>query len=219
MRFRHLAISAVLVVALVLISAPSNATIITMFDNFDVGDSYNGAGGVNAHWVVDYLSLGLGDSDQDVAMAFTAAGAGYSIVTIELALGLNSGANELDISVHEDAGGLPGTVLETWHLTGAIPAFGGVNPPVAVNSSTLSLTAGTQYWVSISATGPNESTISWHDNTVGYVGLQAGRHQYWGNTAPWISNNLGLSTMRIKGITRTVETSASSWGSVKSLYE
>ncbi len=188
------------------------------FDNFDTGDTYDSTAGVFSHWINDYLSMGLGTSDSDVAMAFTVSGTGYDSYKFELGLTLDYGDNEVDISVADDNAGVPGTVLQTWHVSGALPSYPGVGAPITVYINSFSLTDGAQYWVIVSASGPNDSQVVWNSNTVGYTGLAAGWHEFWGNPGSWISNNSGQATMRVTGQTRPVSTGEESWGAVKALF-
>jgi len=43
--------------------------------------------------------------------------------------------NEVDITLTTDIGGLPGIVMETWHLSGALLPATGLNPPTTVTSA------------------------------------------------------------------------------------
>ncbi len=217
MRFSPFVRAVAATAILLLVPTLANAQSYTMFDNFDTGDAYDPNAGAGIHWINDYLSLGLGASDQDYAQAFTASGSGYNILSIELALSRYSGENEVDISLLADAAGLPGAVLQTWHLSGALPVFPSNNAPVAVSTTSLVLTDGVQYWVAVSTPGPLDSEIIWHRNTVGYLGLAAGRHVFNGGGS-WLTNNLGDATMRIKGFSRTIDARTDSWGAVKSLF-
>ncbi|HKI83356.1 MAG TPA: hypothetical protein VKA63_03385 [Candidatus Krumholzibacteria bacterium] len=217
MRFGSLARA--IVAALVVSSIASVARATTVFfDDFDTGDTYDSTTGVFVHWINDYQSLGLGTSDQDVAMPFTVSGTGYDSYKFELGLTLDYGDNEIDISVANDNAGEPGTVLQTWHVSGALPSYPGAGAPITVYATSLTLTDGAQYWVFVSASGPNDSQVVWNRNTVGYTGLTAGWHEFWGNPGFWVTNTYGAATMRVTGQTRAVAASTNSWGAVKALF-
>jgi len=216
----HTQSSFLLVVAIALVAIPTFAVETIIFDSFGTNDPpYSDTAGIFVHWDNDYLDFGQGDSDQDAAMAFTAIGSGFESYGIELGLSLDFGDNELDISLLTDAANSPGTVLATWHVTGALGSYPGVYPPVVVSGDTFTLVDGDLYWVVVSASGPADSQIVWHTNTSGYVGMGAGRHEFWGDPATWTTNNLSAMTMRITGHTRTVTAENQSWGAVKSLYK
>ena len=78
----------------------------------------------------------------------------------------NSEINEVDVSIAASSGGLPGTVLESFHLSNALPLAeeaGAFVPLTAITSSTRPLLrAGTPYWVVASITGSLEAI--WLDN-------------------------------------------------------
>lgn len=112
--------------------------------------------------------------DFDNASAFTSAGS-FVLDTIELGMTHETGANELDIFFASDASGVPGTVLETFHLSNAVP--GPLEPPSPIMVTSLLhplLTSGNQYWVFASAPATG-SWLVWNLNNTGDIGPTADR--------------------------------------------
>jgi hypothetical protein len=94
-------------------------------------------------------------------IAFTPAGQSYTLDSLELPLELISGPNVADIFVTSNAGGLPGSLLESFHLTGALTS--GTNSLVTIDSTNHPLlSAGSQYWI-VAAGGPG-SFVTWAQN-------------------------------------------------------
>jgi hypothetical protein len=94
-------------------------------------------------------------------IAFTPAGQSYTLDSLALPLELISGPNVADIFLTSSAGGLPGSVLESFHLTGALTS--GANSLVTVGSTNHPLlSAGSQYWI-VAAGGP-ASFVTWAQN-------------------------------------------------------
>lgn len=69
-----------------------------------------------------------------------------------------SGTNGVDLSLNDDAGGLPGKALHTWHLTN-LPGVACCTTVGGSDKNGISLTAGKQYWVVVS-TNANEQTAA-----------------------------------------------------------
>jgi hypothetical protein len=82
-----------------------------------------------------------------------------------------SGPNAVDVQLRANAGGLPGTVLETFHFDN-LGTFGNPNPPV-IATSTLHplLLDGEQYWITASASDLTD--IAWNLNSIKDVGPHA----------------------------------------------
>jgi len=101
-------------------SAPSAqaSSFTTIFSNLGTGGTvYNCCAG----WSVSGSSSANTDQFWN-ANAFTPA-ADAEITRIDVAIGNLSGTNGVTLQLATDSGGVPGTVLRTWHLTG-LPAFG-----------------------------------------------------------------------------------------------
>jgi hypothetical protein len=93
-----------------------------------------------------------GDTGQVLgATGFTPAAA-FRLTSFDIALvyaaGFTpNGPNQADVSLTNDAGGLPGSTIESWHLTN-IPSACGLCPLTTVASvSNPTLLAGDQYWI------------------------------------------------------------------------
>jgi hypothetical protein len=98
--------------ALVLLTGTAKADII--YNNFGPGDTYN-----------QYIGHTVGDplSYQDIGEPFTPTGNSYRLDRMVLALSWIAGTNAVDVSLMTSVGDLPGSVLETWHVTN-LPDFG-----------------------------------------------------------------------------------------------
>ncbi len=118
----------------------------------------NGSFSTNA-WCIN----GMSNSDCGPAMAHNAAApftpaATFTLQSISLALIYDEGTNSAQISLTQDAGGLPGNVLESWTVNN-LPAE---SPPVLTTvGDTLGLTleAGQQYWVVAESTAAGTDTL------------------------------------------------------------
>jgi hypothetical protein len=92
----------------------------------------------------------------ETAVAFTPA-SNATVSEIEAAVGFIEGVNGAVLSIYSDAGGLPGSSLGDFKVSG-LPTFGDCCE-IATTTATkhLALAAGTQYWLVIS-TDTKEST-------------------------------------------------------------
>ena len=132
----------------------------TIFSNLGPGDSLAspgiGIGFIPFTSMFNYAGMGL-----------TPTGQSYTLDRVELPLQLFSGPNVADVFVMGDTGGLPSGVLETFHLTGALPI--GSTALIALDSIVHPrLNAGVQYWV-VAAGGPS-SFVSWKQNELQEMG-------------------------------------------------
>jgi hypothetical protein len=81
-----------------------------------------------------------------------------------------SGPFSLDLSLQRDNGGLPGSVVETIHYNGSLPALAASSlPPPLELSSVLhpTLQAGTPYWLVASVPSSSPYVIHWNENSTG----------------------------------------------------
>src|SRR6185312_9086099 len=80
----------------------------------------------------------------------------------QLALEYHSGANAVDVLLMSDGGGLPGSTLETMHLSN-IP----VGPSLVMATSTVNtmLNPGTNYW--LAAATSKDTSMTWMMNSQG----------------------------------------------------
>lgn len=174
--------------ALLACALPAGAAVV--FSNLGPGDSYSASGyAVGAPFVEP--------TDFDVATAFTPTG-NFALSTIELGMTHVTGGNELDIFFAADAAGAPGGVLESFHLSNAVPGVLDPQSPVLVTSLlTPLLVSGTQYWV-IASSPAVPSSITWGYNTTADFGPTADRV----NGGPWAVFPGDLrGAMRITGTT------------------
>lgn len=157
--------------ALILVLSAVPARAVVIYDNFDLGDTYNQNVGLT-------LSTGspVGvDWDQGNAFALDSFGMDYYLDTIDLAVGLVSGLNELDVWLMTDSAGEPGTIIESFHFSDVMGSFGALNPPLTANSLLNPLLeADEQYWLIASVTGP-DTWAAWNYNSTDDVGLIASR--------------------------------------------
>jgi hypothetical protein len=102
-----------------------------------------------------------------IAMAFTPTGS-YLLSQIDLALTDDGqGTNSYVITLNSDSGGLPGTVLMTWDLSG-LPLLC-CTLQIETPTAPLPLDDGIQYWI-VAAPGSSDTSGSWQDNNVGAIG-------------------------------------------------
>jgi hypothetical protein len=175
MKFKVFLITLLTMASIVLPNPSAWSAVI--FNDFGPGDTYGPSG----------YTLSVGSPigyDFDQGNAFTPVGT-YSLDTVKLAAGLESGPNELDVWLMSDAGGEPGAIIEPFHFSNAMGDFGDNNPPLVANSLLHPvLTANTQYWLIASASGPDE-WAAWSYNSENVNGLRAIRT----NLGAWNVNN------------------------------
>ena len=142
----------------------ARATVV--YDTFGPGFTYNTLGG----WTICAGSPVYVDYDQ--GDAFTPSQSGY-VTDVWAALGFVVGDNTMELRLMDDAGCIPGNVLETWTFTNEMRDFGYNNPPLhAVGSGTTYIDSAHQYWLIASTPGPN-TWAAWNENSVGILGQHA----------------------------------------------
>jgi hypothetical protein len=138
---------------------------IVVFTNFGPGHAYNTAFGniVGNDFIGD--NLGQGNT-------FTPTST-VTLTALQLALGcLFSCPDSYTVALTSDAGDKPGAVLASFIEAGtALGTFGLNNPPIFISTPSLQLTAGTQYWVTV--TSDLSNTIGWNLNSTGDISDQA----------------------------------------------
>jgi len=134
----------------------------TIYSNFGPGGVYDGPATVVAGATsAAYFSV--------VGQAFTPSG-NYQLSQIDLALLFISGTNSTTVSLKADAGGLPGALLATWSVS-SLPAIGTCCiVQTFTPSSTIFLSAGTQYWI-VAAPGASDTFVGWVWNSTGDTGV------------------------------------------------
>ena len=135
-----------------------------LFTNFGAGFSYNtGIGNV----------VGFDGNRYAQGDTFTpTAGADFSSLDIALSC-FSACPDNLSVSLDANKGGTPGAALESFSVSGAsLGVFGNNNAPLVLNSVLMPLlTAGTEYWVTVSS-DPNDS-IAWNLNSTGDTSSEA----------------------------------------------
>jgi len=160
--------AAVVVVALCLAALSGQAQQV-IFSNLGAGDSYDASLAYNVKGPAAF------GERQYVANTFIPTGSDYQLSKIELPLALVGGVDQVDVRLMTDDGGLPGTTLESFTLTG-LPADPG---QMLTATSTLHpvLHQGTDYWCAITPAGDTQA--HWFLNNTG-------------STGPCAENTLGL---------------------------
>ena len=109
--------------------------------------------------------------DFQAAAAFT-PGANYDLTQIDVAIISSVGQSDGDmfnLSVDEDSGGLPGATIYSWTDLVAAPVPIDYPDPTAsfvdtvLATSTIALSAGTQYWIVASPSAPGVN-VNWSQN-------------------------------------------------------
>jgi hypothetical protein len=131
-----------------------------IYSNLGPGESYV----QNTGWTESGPNSGAGTVRE--AFAFTVGGTDTSFDSARLALGLRAGANEIDLRLYDTVNGHPGTVLETIHASGQMPAFGqfGSGHLVEFDSALHPLLqAGGTYWLLPFASGDTLALWNWNN--------------------------------------------------------
>jgi hypothetical protein len=130
-----------------------------IFTNFGTGQTYDPTNGLfvgNDPFVVG--NLAEGDT-------FTPS-ATYTLGDLQLALSCFASCSDpFIVALTTDSGSdSPGSVIESFTFTGMLGSSGNLNPPIVLDSVLFpTLTAGTQYWVTV-ADPSNTETIVWNNN-------------------------------------------------------
>jgi hypothetical protein len=153
--------------AVLALSAGQPAWAGPIFNNFGAGDSYKTNQG-------DAIGK-VGANNFTTASEFTATSSGnLSSITIALSRIGSAGSGDVTVKLETDSGsGGPGSVIESFSVpVSSLGAFGGNNSPVVLNSVLdPALTAGTDYWLVVSA--PSPDSIDWNFNPIGDIGDHA----------------------------------------------
>lgn len=153
-----------------LLPASSSATVVypsVVFTNFGPGLSYNYSVGDPVGNAFDGSTYAEGDT-------FTLP---TSTVFGDLQIALSCSAacpDAFTVALTKDSGSdSPGAVIESFTVQGAsLGAIGQHNTPLVLDSSSMpTLTAGTQYWVTVSS--DLSDSIAWNLNTTGDMSDQA----------------------------------------------
>ena len=157
-------------VILILAAIPGAAQNVTIHNSFLPGKTYECCGG---EWVAG-SSAATTVSLYGAAMAaspFTPAG-NFNLAQIDIALyfgqaSVASYSGAVVLSLNQDAGGLPGAVIETWTGIIVLPQYGGISSVIQTIHpvSAVPLLAGKQYWIIVSPATSN-TLIFWNADNV-----------------------------------------------------
>ncbi len=113
-----------------------------IFSNLGPGGTYNNIAGV---WVIGNVPGGV----STMGPAFSVSGT-YELSSIDLALLYDSNAGGVNglvtLSLYTDAGGTPGTALESWILS-SVPDYGSPNGTLVTLSSGSLVLSNATYWL------------------------------------------------------------------------
>lgn len=150
----------------------ANADII--FSNFGPGDSFGSSG----------FGIGLVTPSPSTydnwGAKFTVGATDFTFTSAEAALQVTSGADTLTFGLRSDDAGLPGLLLQSFSASN-IPT---TNPGDIVTfnaTASLTLEAGTTYWLTSEEYSPSNSFASWRLNNTSDKSANALRQ----NKGPW----------------------------------
>ena len=138
----------------------------SIFNNFGPGYSYNTAGG-------NFIGNGLDGSGSNYAEGDTFTPSfttDVSTITIALSNYFSTNTDQLQVSLTTDSGAdSPGAVLASFAvLPGTLGTFGNDNAPVVFTAPAgITLSAGTQYWVTVADISGGSDTNIWNWNSRG----------------------------------------------------
>lgn len=148
----------------------AQAASITVFSNFNSNPA-NLYDGSDAYPV-------SGQPPQAWAMGFTPSST-YVLTQIDVAIGLGSGTSSVDVAVYSDSGGSPGSALTSWTVSSLPEAFSCCAVVTLIPGTSITLNAGTPYWVLASAS--SDTWAFWQLNNLGEQG------PVWFNNANFVS--------------------------------
>jgi hypothetical protein len=143
----------------VALALPAAVRADVIYSDFGAGQTYN--------TTVGNVIGGVGQSNFAQADPFTPSTTA-TLGSITVAMGNVSGGNSVTLTLANDAGGKPGSAIETFNVT--VPAsFSGGSSLITVDSTTNPvLQAGTQYWLVASGAASNRN--AWNLGLVNDIG-------------------------------------------------
>ena len=151
--------------ALLLVAAPAARADI-IYSNFGPSFAYNTAVG-------NFIGNGLDGTGNNYAQGDTfTPSTSYTFSSLEIALSNFFGTNNdtLQVSLTHDSGAdSPGAAIVSFNVVpGTLGLFGNNNPPVSFTAPPgITLTAGTQYWVTVADISGGGDTNVWNWNITG----------------------------------------------------
>ncbi|MFY9675048.1 MAG: choice-of-anchor R domain-containing protein [Terriglobales bacterium] len=89
-----------------------------------------------------------------------------TVKQIQVGVGdLDSGYGSIEVSLYDDANGVPGTALKSVSVKNVQPYGECCGPTTAKLGAGVPVTAGTQYWVVVSTTARDTDIYGWNFNT------------------------------------------------------
>jgi hypothetical protein len=116
-----------------------------------------------------------------------------SATATEVSVGLgdlDGGQGSIQLSLYSDNGGIPGTQLATGTATNVQTYGDCCGATTATLSPSVSLTAGTQYWVVVSTTAQETDIYGWNFNTTNMTALPAA--EFCQGSSTYCGNNSGV---------------------------
>jgi len=122
---------------------------------------------------------------EETAVAFTPT-QNYSLSQISLGLTFDGvagafGTDGATVTLQSDAAGVPGTVLESWSVSGLPPSSGTSGSQTLTDVDNIFLAANTQYWV-VATPSANDTLDLWNTGD----GAVFGNEEIW-NGSTWTS--------------------------------
>jgi len=187
--FPKLLFTIVIAAVLALASAGAARADQIIFSNFGPGMTFDTATGA-------LISGSNVLGGRVVAQAFTPS-ADFTFSNAQLAMGILSGPNILQVVLMRSSGGFPGTILETVTLTNAVAPF--TSAGIVLANSTLHpmLNSGTQYWLVAFAPDANTS-MGWMQSLNDFSSLFRA-NSFHSLTGPWPEVGLRGFAFQLEG--------------------
>ena len=129
-----------------------------------------------------------------LAEAFTPT-ADASVTKVEVSVGRLSGTTGVEVALYSDAGGIPGTLIKSFHVS-SLPTYGQCCALASATDKTgIPVRGGTQYWLVVSTTAKDTDLYAWAFNSTNMTPqLNAywceGSSTYCGtNSGKWVANS------------------------------
>jgi hypothetical protein len=169
----------------VLVGANPSARADVIYDNFGPGDTYTTTTG----WTI---GTPPGNPFWEQGDPFTVSGS-YTLTQITVAAGYVLGPNVYVVWLMDDAGGVPGNIIEEFDFSD-LGSFGSNNAPlVGVSALNPTLEDGNQYWLVASTSGDTWSAWNW--NSTG----DTGDHAFRTDGGDWSVSTNTRGAFRVEG--------------------
>jgi hypothetical protein len=150
-------------ICVALLAAPAVVHADTIFSNFGPGSSYNTAIGNPVGDGLDGTGFNYAEGNR-FTVGTTSS---LSSIMIALSCAVCPAGGSLTVSLTQNASNQPGAVVESFSILGStLGLLGNNNPPLTLTSLLQPpLSAGSQYWVTVS--GLPTSAVAWNWNNTG----------------------------------------------------